>query len=125
MIIRHESEMAVQVRTEVFGGCGSMTVRSMLNPDEMAPAGRMFNHFVIPPGASIGQHEHVGDTEFYLITAGEGTYYADGEEIAVKAGDITRVDPGHTHGLVNTSNADLEMIALILFLGTDAGESTH
>ena len=48
----------------------------------------------LPAGVSIPfVHAHTKNEELYVILAGNGTFFVDGEEFAVKAGDAIRVDP--------------------------------
>lgn len=65
------------------------------------------------PGASIGMHTHDAGSEVMLITAGCGSVIFDGERIPLSAGDVHYCPKGHTHSLVNDSQADLEFFAVI------------
>ena len=65
---------------------------------------------VVPPGSSIGRHRHAADEEeYYLVTAGTGRMWRDGEEFRVRAGDLVRNRAGGAHGLVNDGDADLTL----------------
>jgi mannose-6-phosphate isomerase-like protein (cupin superfamily) len=98
-------------------GKGIVTVKHILNPDEMLGKGRLFAVNTIPAGASIGLHPHEGDIEAYYIVQGSGIYYNNDEKYEVKAGDLTVVDDHNCHGIENTGNEPLVSIALILFTG--------
>lgn len=48
----------------------------------------------LPADAAIPfLHAHKANEEVYLFIKGSGVFTADGEEVAVKAGDCMRVDP--------------------------------
>ena len=66
-----------------------------------------------PPGAEIGVHTHANDNEeIYVIVGGSGVMYLDGDLFMVGAGDVVINAPGGTHGLRNTSDADLKLIVI-------------
>lgn len=65
------------------------------------------------PGASIGMHTHEGNSEIMFITKGCGYVIFDGEKIALQAGDVHYCPKGHSHSLVNDSDADLEFSAVV------------
>ena len=69
----------------------------------------------LPPGTSIGRHRHADDEEeLYLILAGTGVMWRDGEELAVGAGDLVRNRPGGEHGLRNTGAGVLKLFVVEL-----------
>jgi len=117
MLFRTSDEMVTQQMEGMRGGKGTVSVKHLLNPDELLGKGRLFAENTVPPGASIGLHRHEGDVEAYYITQGSGIYCNDDERIAVKAGDLTLVDDHHQHSIENTGATPLVLIALILFTG--------
>lgn len=70
-------------------------------------------HAILKPGASIGEHKHEGNCEMIYILKGEGTIIDDGVATPIQAGQATYCPDGHTHSLVNTSQADLEFIGVV------------
>lgn len=64
------------------------------------------------PGATIGMHRHESDEEYYYFLAGTGTMILDGERLPVRAGDVTAVFPGGSHGLINDGDIDLRFIVV-------------
>ena len=65
------------------------------------------------PGASIGMHTHEGSCEVIFITSGCGHVIFDGEKSPVREGICHYCPEGHTHSLVNDSDADLEFLAVV------------
>lgn len=78
--------------------------------DNFATNMQFFHYTVVPPGASIGNHTHGNDEEYYCILDGKGEMTLDGETYNVCAGDIIRNEPFGEHGLRNTSQEDLRIL---------------
>ncbi len=115
MLFRHSTEMATQQNQNMRGGKGTVTVKHVLNPDELFGNGRLFAQLTVPPGASVGLHKHEGEAETYLILQGQGRYHNNDESYDIAAGDMARVDDGDSHGIENTGDTPLVLIGLILF----------
>ena len=48
----------------------------------------------LPAGVSIPfVHAHKRNEEVYIILSGKGSFFIDGDEFAVAAGDVVRIDP--------------------------------
>ena len=68
----------------------------------------------LQPGDSVGYHKHITNEDAYIIVSGVGTFKdTDGKEYPVKAGDITLVRAGETHGLTNTGKEPLVFLDVI------------
>ena len=89
--------------------------RILNGADEMYGKGRVFSHLHLKPGCEVGWHVHQGDGETYYILRGRGLYNDNGTEVEVGPGDVTFVDSGEGHALLNNGEEELEAIALILF----------
>lgn len=114
-MVRRESERTVDL-VEMFGGPGTVKmVRILENDAEMYDKGRVFRHIYLEPGCAVGNHVHKGDGETYYILKGQGEYNDNGRTVTVGPGDVTFVDAGEEHGLVNNGHETLEAIALILY----------
>lgn len=75
----------------------------------------------IPPGATIGRHQHGDNCEWYVITQGTGTMWFKGEELQVKPGDVLMNPANGEHGLVNDSQEDIHLV-VIQFSGEGQNE---
>ena len=114
-MIRRSDEKTVDVR-KMFDGAGEAVMHRILNgADEMYGKGRVFSHLHLKPGCEVGWHVHRGDGETYYILRGRGLYNDNGTEVEVCQGDVTFVDSGEGHALLNNGEEELEAIALILF----------
>ena len=111
-MIRKTSNSTV---TGMMGGKGSLEIREILPKNELMGHGTLFSRTVLPPGSSIGFHQHVGNTEPYYILKGTGIFVDnDGSRIEVGAGDVCLIQCGESHALENNGDEDLEIIALII-----------
>ena len=107
-------EHKLQVRHEMRGGKGDVYIYHIVEKEELFGHARLFAKIVLPPGSSIGVHEHVGETEPFYIIEGEGLFVEpDGTETPVKVGDCCLIEPGQSHGMINNSDKDLAFMALV------------
>lgn len=115
-MIKRAKELETKLLSNRFGGKGEFTATGILSMDEFQGKGRLFAHNVLPPGSSIGWHEHQGDVEAYYILKGEATVNDNGVNTIVQAGDVVFTKNGESHSIENTGDADLEFIALVLYV---------
>lgn len=87
---------------------------------EKVTTARMFVHDLgkimsgsLEPGASIGMHTHDTSSETIYILSGSGKVVYDGETERVQPGSCHYCPKGHTHSLINDSDADLTFLAVI------------
>ena len=114
-MIRRKAEQKMLTRNSILGGEGEVVSMELLKPDEFCGKGRLFSRYILRPSSSFGEHTHEGDFEAYYILKGVATYYEDGQEHRLHAGDLTLTRDGESHSLTNNSDEDVEMLALVLF----------
>jgi quercetin dioxygenase-like cupin family protein len=101
--------------TEKAGGKGTVTIVHLLTEKELDGKCGMFSKVIIPPGCSLGVHEHHGNTETYHILSGTALYNDNGREVTLHAGATTFCPDGEKHGIENASKTeDLVFMALII-----------
>jgi mannose-6-phosphate isomerase-like protein (cupin superfamily) len=111
-MIRRLAELTLTPKLNVRGGVGPAQGAAYLAGDDMAgvlAAGRT----VLAAGSSIGEHSHPDTEELYLILDGQGRGVLDGRSFPVAAGDLFVVKAGHSHGLINDSDATLTYFGLM------------
>ena len=74
----------------------------------------MLSQMTIPVGGSIGEHTHINESEYYIITEGTGMAVDNGVEKAVEKGDLVVTAHGESHKLVNTGDIPMKVIAIII-----------
>ncbi len=114
-MFRTKAEQTVEFKC-IRGGIGEAEMHKILNGvDELYGKGRMFNHMILAPGNSIGEHRHEGDNEIFYFLKGTGLYNDNGTTVRVAPGDTAVCSDGECHALVNDGAEPLEFIALILY----------
>lgn len=114
-MIRRQDEIRIRTIEHAQGGKGSIAFHDWLLPEEAPGHGRVFSKVVIPPGSSIGYHQHNGDFEAFFVASGKGEL-RDGEVTTIlHAGDMTLCREGDWHGIENVGEEDLVLMALILY----------
>lgn len=88
-------------RSEEHGGRGPIVFRRLLAGDDFATKIDFVDITTIPPGSTIGRHQHVDNEELYYIIAGTPLMRVDDEECRVGPGSVAVVRSGGTHELVN------------------------
>ncbi len=114
-MIRKKSETKQVINTNMRGGKGDIVLNHLLNADEFYGKGRLFSEIIVQPSDSIGVHVHEGEMEVYYISSGKGLYHDNGTDYHVIAGDTTLTLDGESHGIVNTGDEPLVIVALIIY----------
>ena len=92
-----------------------MKIEKVLSETELKDKCGLYARVTLPPGATLGYHEHHGNGESYFILSGEGTYDDNGQKRTIRAGEVTWTPDGTGHGLSNENGKeDLVFMALIV-----------
>ena len=67
----------------------------------------------LEPGSTIGLHTHDASSEIIYILSGNGRVLYDGAYETVSAGSCHYCPKGHSHSLINDSDALLEFFAVV------------
>ena len=65
------------------------------------------------PGQSHALHAHAGTDKVYHVLEGEGVFLLEQREVAMRAGDLLVAPEGVPHGVRNTGNARLLVLAIL------------
>lgn len=98
-----------------FGGKGEIELYPVLNEEDLMGKGEVMLRMVLPPGSSIGYHQHLGNFEVYYIISGEGIFQDQEEERPIRAGEAGFIRPGQFHGLMNTGSGEMVVVAVVLY----------
>ncbi len=106
--------MNVEIRHEMRGGKGDVTLRHLFGKQEFTAGVRLCARLTLPPGAGIGMHRHDNEDELFVFVKGSGLL-DDGRTVSrVQAGDASLTVNGESHSLSNDGPEDLEAIAVII-----------
>jgi len=109
--------MKTETREKMRDGNGITTITHLVNCENEKNV-RLIAEITLAPGASIGEHCHDSETEYYLILSGSGLVNDDGTEVEVKAGDSVITGGGASHSIANTGEVPLVFNAVIVTYGT-------
>ena len=101
---------------QMRGGLGTTLVSKFLTEEEAHGTGKNFSVNTLPPGASIGWHQHTGEFEIYLILEGEAVVTdQERRQHQLKPGDMMLCDDGESHAIENRGDAPVSFLSLILY----------
>jgi len=112
-MIINRKEMKVENKEKMRDGNGITTIRHLVNCENEKNV-RLIAEITLPPGASIGEHRHDAETEYYLILSGSGHVNDNGKNIEVKPGDAVVTGGGASHSITNSGDVPLVFHAVIV-----------
>ena len=65
------------------------------------------------PGQAHALHAHAGMDKVYQVVEGSGVFLLEGRELPMRAGDLLVAPEGVPHGIRNTSDARLLVLAIL------------
>lgn len=113
-MIRKAQERTSEARENMRGGTGTVTINHYLKPEELTARTRLCAEMIVPPGASVGLHQHDNEDEIYIVTAGSGIISESDSEQRVETGDAILTGNGAAHAVRNDGDVDLRIIAVII-----------
>lgn len=111
MITRREQQ-SHSVRENMRGGKKHVLFTNL--SEKVPERVRVYSTLTLVPGASIGYHVHEGETELFYFMEGFGRVQDDEAFYDVQAGDSMATFSGHGHGVENTGDTDLVLLACIV-----------
>ena len=71
-MFRKAAQYRTELREKMRGGSGTVKIEHLWEPKtEMRGANRMAARLILPPGASIGFHNHEDEEEIFFIVKGQ------------------------------------------------------
>ena len=113
-MINKRDVMKTELKEHMRGGDGTIAITHLVEKEKIKN-GRLMARIDIPVGASIGQHTHEGETEYYLIQEGEGEVQEAEGLKQVGPGDVVITGDQESHSIRNTGQTPLIMTAIIIF----------
>lgn len=105
--------MKRESKPNMRGGEGTAELVHFVEGSSMKNA-RLLAEITLPPGASIGDHRHDAETEYYLILSGTGTVLDEGVPKKVRPGDVVVTGGGASHSIANDGAEPLVFHAVIV-----------
>ena len=114
MSVKTKNQRKQEIEINAEGGNGTLYLDNLISEKDIHGKLETFIRATLEVGASVGFHEHIGESESYYILRGVGEYNDNGELCSVYEGDVTYIPSGHGHGIKNIGEIPLEFIALII-----------
>lgn len=103
-----------EIKKNMREGRGEIEITHVLKNDDLGKNTRLYAEIRIKPGDSIGNHQHLDETEIFYFLQGHGMVWDNEKEIAVGPGDVMVTPDKSFHSVKNTGTEDLLLMALIL-----------
>lgn len=105
-------ETGVEVLLGDHGGVGTLEFRRLMVAEEFSSAIEFVDYTLIPPGSTIGLHQHSGNEELYLIVSGVAVVTVEQEKRQLTRGSIGIVRSGQSHELKNDGESPVAMFVV-------------
>lgn len=115
MVINPNS-MRTEKVANMRNGSGEVDIVHLVEKQSLFGKARLFAKLSIKPGSSIGLHKHENEFEIFYVLSGNGLFNDNGNIVPVQTGDICFTAPGETHSVENTSQQNLELLAIIVLM---------
>lgn len=112
-MILKQNELKIETREKMRGGEGTIEFLHYYDESKINNC-RLLAQITIPVGASIGEHSHTNEIEFYIIHSGVAMVCDDGVDKEVASGDVVITTGGASHNIRNIGNEPVVMSAVII-----------
>ena len=114
-MIKRSAEMTDNVKVNMRGGDGQVSIREILLKGEYKGNARLGGTITREPGCSIGAHIHENEEEIFYIIKGTATYDDNGETVILNEGDSCLCLGGQKHSIANRmTDGTVQLFAVIL-----------
>lgn len=113
-MIKKSEDMRKEIRSNVHGGNGDVSLLHFLEKEEMAGKSNFAARMSIPVGGAIKEHVHGSDVEIFIIESGTALFNDNGTLRTLGAGDAVFTGPDEMHAISNAGDTVLEFIGIII-----------
>jgi uncharacterized cupin superfamily protein len=96
----------------MHAGEGTALYRRVLGPDVFFTNWAYVDHVLLPPGSSLGRHQHAGVEELFYVISGQGSAKVNDETAPLGAGDALPVHLNEAHSFVNDGTGGMEFLII-------------
>jgi mannose-6-phosphate isomerase-like protein (cupin superfamily) len=93
-------------------GTGTVQYRRALQPSVFRTTWSYVDHYLLPPGTTVGQHRRPAVSGFYYVLSGAGTVTIGNQSVPIRQGDAIPVYLNEAHGFQNSGTAPLELMSI-------------
>jgi mannose-6-phosphate isomerase-like protein (cupin superfamily) len=112
-MIKNVHEVIPEVAEGVRGGIGSVTAHKLL---DLFPGSAIKSVGIVrlEPGASVSEHSHQGDEDFYYCISGRGIVVDNGIEHPFTPGCLQITRDGESQAIRNTGETELVFLGALV-----------
>ncbi len=112
-MIKNVHDVIPEVAEGVRGGNGSVTAHKLL---DLFPGSTIKSVGIVrlEPGASVGDHSHQGDEDFYYCISGTGIVVDNGIEHPFTPGTLQITRDGESQAIRNTGETELVFLGALV-----------
>ncbi len=111
-MIRNFLETPKQLQESSHDGEGPVDLYEIWAQADFESNCDFIDRVVIPPKSTIGYHKHGANEEMYIVLEGQGIMTINDQQKEIKKGDMILNSPGGAHGLVNSSDANIDLLVI-------------
>ena len=112
-MIKNVHEIVPEVAEGVRGGNGTVSAHKLL---DLFPGSAIKSVGIVrlEPGATIGEHSHEGDEDFYYCLSGTGVVVDNGTEHPFTPGTLQITRSGESQAIRNTGETELVFLGALV-----------
>lgn len=112
-MIKNVHTVAPETAEGVRGGSGLVTAHKLL---DLFPGSAIKSVGIVrlEPGASVGDHSHQGEEDFYYCLSGTGVVFDDGVEHPFTPGTLQITRDGESQAIRNTGETELVFLGALI-----------
>lgn len=111
-MIKNSLKANKQQQESSHSGAGSVELFEIWEKADFQSNIDFIDRIIVPPGSSIGFHQHGNNEEMYVVLEGTGRMKIENEEVDVGKGDMILNPAGGRHGLTNNSNRNIDLLVI-------------
>jgi mannose-6-phosphate isomerase-like protein (cupin superfamily) len=112
-MIKNVHEVIPEIAEGVRGGNGSVTAHKLL---DLFPGSAIKSLGIVrlEPGASVGEHSHQNEEDFYYCLSGSGVVVDNGIECPFTPGTLQITRSGESQAIRNTGETELVFLGALV-----------
>lgn len=112
-MINNVHDVIPEVAENVRGGIGCVTAHKLI---DLFPGSAIKSVGIVrlEPGASVGDHSHIGDEDFYYCISGSGIVVDNGIEHPFTPGTLQITRDGESQAIRNTGETELVFLGALV-----------
>ena len=118
-MIINVNDVVPEVAEGVRGGQGTVTAHKLLDLFPGSPI-KSVGIVRLEPGASVGDHSHHGDEDFYYCLSGTGIVVDNGVEMPFTPCTLQITRDGETQAIRNTGETELVFLGALVEIAPTA-----